>query len=102
MSGSTDDPAGPPLPAPGEEGGLPEVRQVEPGVRLLLCRCGHSPRLPDCPLDCRQGLAFQAERPRILLLCRCGRSRRLPWCDGSHAPETVGFKARWRRFWTGG
>lgn len=77
---------------------LPEVRQVSPGETHLLCRCGRSPALPDCPSDCADGLLLQPARQQFLLLCRCGLSRRLPYCDGSHSPPADGLKARWRRF----
>ncbi|MDU9412471.1 CDGSH iron-sulfur domain-containing protein [Pseudomonas sp. zfem005] len=100
-SGSTDDAGERPLSATGEGASLPEVRRVEPGATLLLCRCGHSPRLPDCPSDCRQGLSLYIERQQLLILCRCGLSRRLPYCDGSHAPAAPSLKDKWRRFWQG-
>jgi len=77
---------------------LPEVRQVNPGETHLLCRCGRSPALPDCPADCSEGLRLQPVRQQLLLLCRCGLSRRLPYCDGSHSPPAEGLAARWRRF----
>ncbi len=63
---------------------LPEVRQIEPGAPLLLCRCGRSPTLPDCPVGCTQGLALLPSRRMHLILCRCGRSKQLPYCDGRH------------------
>ncbi|PAU65375.1 hypothetical protein BZL41_06805 [Pseudomonas sp. PIC25] len=77
---------------------LPEVRQVEPGDSLCLCRCGHSPILPDCPPHCVDGRRLVVTRSRLLLLCRCGRSRSLPYCDGSHSPAALGLKAKWKRF----
>ncbi|HSC83514.1 MAG TPA: CDGSH iron-sulfur domain-containing protein [Pseudomonas sp.] len=77
---------------------LPEVRQVCPGDTLLLCRCGRSPKLPDCPANCAHGLHLQPVREQRLLLCRCGHSRRMPYCDGSHNPPAPGLKARWQRF----
>ncbi|MED5606880.1 MULTISPECIES: CDGSH iron-sulfur domain-containing protein [Pseudomonas] len=77
---------------------LPEVRHVEAGQALRLCRCGRSPTLPDCPADCARALAWVAPREQFLLLCRCGRSADLPYCDGSHAPPTEGWAGRWRRF----
>jgi CDGSH-type Zn-finger protein len=77
---------------------LPEVRQVSPGETHLLCRCGRSSALPDCPSDCTDGLLLRPARQQYLLLCRCGQSRRLPYCDGSHSPPAEGLKARWRRF----
>ncbi|MVW75164.1 CDGSH iron-sulfur domain-containing protein [Pseudomonas xionganensis] len=80
---------------------LPEVRQVNPGETHLLCRCGRSPRLPDCPVDCTAGLRLEPARQQFLLLCRCGRSRQLPYCDGRHARPAPGLAARWRRFWSG-
>ncbi|MHA6494244.1 CDGSH iron-sulfur domain-containing protein [Pseudomonas borbori] len=80
---------------------LPEVRQVQPGDSLLLCRCGRSPRLPDCLAPCADGCELRPVRPQLLLLCRCAKSARLPYCDGSHAPPASGFKDRWRRFWHG-
>ncbi|NQD93202.1 CDGSH iron-sulfur domain-containing protein [Pseudomonas sp. CrR25] len=80
---------------------LPEVRRVEPSDSLLLCRCGRSSALPDCPPSCPGGLRFQPPREQLLLLCRCGSSRRLPYCDGSHSPPTRGLRGHWRRFWHG-
>ncbi|MDP3816710.1 CDGSH iron-sulfur domain-containing protein [Pseudomonas sp.] len=80
---------------------LPEVRQVKPGATSLLCRCGRSPQLPDCPSSCSHGLRLDPVQEKLLLLCRCGHSRHLPYCDGSHSPPAPGFKARWRRFWRG-
>jgi CDGSH-type Zn-finger protein len=79
----------------------PEVRQVGPGETLLLCRCGRSPVLPDCPAPCSAGLRLEPVREQRLLLCRCGRSRRLPYCDGSHSPSAPSLNAKWRRFWYG-
>ena len=81
-----------------EDNSLPEVRQVNPGETHLLCRCGRSSVLPDCPGDCPEGLRLTPERQQFLLLCRCGLSQRLPYCDGSHNPPAQGLKARWRRF----
>ncbi|WP_187807504.1 CDGSH iron-sulfur domain-containing protein [Aquipseudomonas alcaligenes] len=80
---------------------LPEVRRVQPGETLLLCRCGRSPALPDCSPACTHGLQLQVVREQHLLLCRCGQSQRLPYCDGSHNPPANGLKARWRRFTQG-
>jgi CDGSH-type Zn-finger protein len=80
------------------ESRLPEVRSVEPGDTLLLCRCGQSAQLPDCPAGCAKGLSLKVARARHLLLCCCGRSARLPWCDGSHAPTAPGLREKWRRF----
>ncbi|MEK1905468.1 MAG: CDGSH iron-sulfur domain-containing protein [Pseudomonas sp.] len=80
---------------------LPEVRQVQPGETLLLCRCGRSPKLPDCPSGCPDGLRLEPLREQRLLLCRCGQSQRLPYCDGSHNPPAEGIRARWRRFTQG-
>jgi CDGSH-type Zn-finger protein len=80
---------------------LPEVRQVEPGATLLLCRCGRSPQLPDCSPGCSHGLRLEPVQQQLLLLCRCARSRHLPYCDGSHNPPVQGFRERWRRFWRG-
>jgi len=80
---------------------LPEVRQVCPGDTYLLCRCGRSPQLPDCPAACAAALRLEPVRQQLLLLCRCGRSRNLPYCDGRHARPAPGFLARWRRFWLG-
>ncbi|MDF3932619.1 CDGSH iron-sulfur domain-containing protein [Pseudomonas citronellolis] len=77
---------------------LPEVRLVQAGERLRLCRCGRSPDLPDCPADCAQALELVVPREQRLLLCRCGRSASLPYCDGKHAPPTEGWAGRWRRF----
>ncbi|WP_068828033.1 CDGSH iron-sulfur domain-containing protein [Pseudomonas sp. BMS12] len=77
---------------------LPEVRQVNPGETYLLCRCGRSSALPDCPSDCAAGLLLQPARQQLLLLCRCGQSQRMPYCDGSHNPPAEDLKARWRRF----
>nr|WP_279381577.1 CDGSH iron-sulfur domain-containing protein [Pseudomonas sp. 30_B] len=77
---------------------LPEVRPVEPGQILRLCGCGRCTSLPDAAGDCTRALDLTVGRERHLLLCRCGRSASLPYCDGSHAPETPGLKARWRRF----
>ena len=80
---------------------LPEVRQVCPGETHLLCRCGRSSTLPDCPSDCTDGLSLRPARQQILLLCRCGLSARMPYCDGSHSPPTKGLRARWQRFTKG-
>jgi CDGSH-type Zn-finger protein len=80
---------------------LPEVRAVEPGQVLRLCRCGSCASLPDAAADCAEVLELTVGRERHLLLCRCGLSARLPFCDGSHAPAAPGLKERWRRF-TGG
>ncbi|MDH4611355.1 CDGSH iron-sulfur domain-containing protein [Pseudomonas sp. BN102] len=80
---------------------LPEVRLLQPGDRCLLCRCGRSAQLPDCPAGCAEGVHLTARREQRLLLCRCGQSGRLPWCDGSHSPPTPGLGQRWRRFWKG-
>lgn len=77
---------------------LPEVRPVNPGESHLLCRCGRSPTLPDCPPGCAEGLRLEVARQQFLLLCRCGQSRRMPYCDGSHNPPAEGLKARWLRF----
>lgn len=77
---------------------LPDVRRVAPGDCLRLCRCGRSPRLPDCPADCPDGLSLAVRRAQYLLLCRCGRSARLPYCDGSHAPAAPSLAEKWRRF----
>jgi CDGSH-type Zn-finger protein len=77
---------------------LPEVRQVNPGETLLLCRCGRSPALPDCSAGCAEGLRLEPVRQQFLILCRCGRSQRLPYCDGSHNPSVDGLRARWQRF----
>jgi CDGSH-type Zn-finger protein len=77
---------------------LPEVRQVQPGEILLLCSCGRSVQLPDCPADCSSGLRLEVQRQQHLLLCRCAKSRRLPYCDGSHQPATPGLRSRCRRF----
>lgn len=84
-----------------DESRLPEVRQVNPGETHLLCRCGRSPVLPDCPPGCTEGLCLQPARQQRVLLCRCGLSRRLPYCDGSHSPPVEGFRERWRRFTQG-
>jgi len=81
-----------------EEEILPEVRAVEPGQLLRLCRCGQCASLPDAAVDCADVLELAVGRERHLLLCRCGRSQRLPFCDGSHAPSAPGLKERWRRF----
>lgn len=87
---------------PGESAPIrPEVRQVRPGETLLLCCCGRSPALPDCPSSCVAGLRLEPVREQRLLLCRCGRSRRLPYCDGSHSPSAPSLNAKWRRFWYG-
>ncbi|MBM7059948.1 CDGSH iron-sulfur domain-containing protein [Pseudomonas sp. UL073] len=80
---------------------LPEVRLVQPGDVLRLCRCGRSAQRPDCPADCAQALQLTIRREQRLLLCRCGRSAQLPYCDGSHAPPASGWRAKWRRFWLG-
>ncbi|PKQ40397.1 hypothetical protein CXP40_16640 [Pseudomonas sp. YY-1] len=77
---------------------LPEVRLVKAGETHHLCRCGHSPEMPDCPPDCAQFLILQPEREQRLLLCRCSRSANLPYCDGSHSPPASGLADRWRRF----
>ncbi|MGL4315013.1 MAG: CDGSH iron-sulfur domain-containing protein [Pseudomonas sp.] len=77
------------------------MRQVRPGETLLLCRCGRSPELPDCPSSCTQGLRLEPRREQMLLLCRCGQSQRMPYCDGSHSPPAPGLVARWRRFTQG-
>lgn len=77
---------------------LPEVRLVKPGETHHLCRCGHSPEMPDCPPDCAQSLILQPEREQRLLLCRCSRSAILPCCDGSHSPPASGLADRWRCF----
>lgn len=66
---------------------LPEVVHVHPGDRLPLCRCGFSPRGPDCPADCISDRFLDIHREQYLLLCRCGCSATPPWCDGSHVPE---------------
>lgn len=80
---------------------LPEVRRVSPGDTLLLCRCGRSPRLPDCPPACSLGVRLVPVREQLLVLCRCGGSQRLPYCDGTHNPPVAGIGRRWRRFWRG-
>lgn len=80
---------------------LPEVRLVQAGDVLRLCRCGRAPALPDCPADCQAGVLIEVRREQRLLLCRCGRSARLPYCDGSHSPPAPGWRAKWRRFWCG-
>ncbi|MBD9482295.1 CDGSH iron-sulfur domain-containing protein [Pseudomonas sp. PDM14] len=80
---------------------LPEVRQVKPGDTLLLCRCGRSSTLPDCPADCPSGLRLTPAREQHLLLCRCGLSTRMPYCDGSHNRPVSGLQARIRRFFSG-
>ncbi|MFZ6047773.1 CDGSH iron-sulfur domain-containing protein [Pseudomonas sp. CR3202] len=80
---------------------LPEVRLLQPGDSCLLCRCGRSAQLPDCPSGCPDGLALTVRREQRLLLCRCGQSARLPYCDGSHSPPTATFGQRWRRFCKG-
>ncbi|MCY1353546.1 Iron-binding zinc finger CDGSH type [compost metagenome] len=80
---------------------LPEVRLLLPGDSCLLCRCGRSAQLPDCPAGCAEGLPLTARREQRLLLCRCGQSARLPYCDGSHNPPASGLAQRWRRFWKG-
>ncbi|MFV3367420.1 CDGSH iron-sulfur domain-containing protein [Pseudomonas sp. NY15435] len=77
---------------------LPEVRTVEPGQVLRLCRCGRCACLPDADADCADALKLTVGRERHLLLCRCGLSAGLPFCDGSHAPAAPGLKERWRRF----
>ncbi|WP_416311761.1 CDGSH iron-sulfur domain-containing protein [Pseudomonas sp. W03] len=77
---------------------LPEVRSVEPGQRLRLCRCGRCLCLPDAAEGCVDTLELSVGRERHLLLCRCGRSANLPYCDGSHAPDAPGLRARWQRF----
>ncbi|QRY82527.1 CDGSH iron-sulfur domain-containing protein [Pseudomonas sp. PDNC002] len=77
---------------------IPEVRAVEPGQTLRLCRCGRCPSLPDAADDCVAALELQVGRERHLLLCRCGRSERLPFCDGSHAPAATSLKDCWRHF----
>ncbi|WP_346659998.1 CDGSH iron-sulfur domain-containing protein [Ectopseudomonas mendocina] len=80
---------------------LPEVRLVKPGETHHLCRCGHSPEMPDCPPDCVQCLILRPAREQRLLLCRCGRSANLPYCDGSHNPPASGLADKWRRFFHG-
>ncbi|MFR0691698.1 CDGSH iron-sulfur domain-containing protein [Enterobacterales bacterium AE_CKDN230030158-1A_HGKHYDSX7] len=77
---------------------LPEVRAVEAGQVLHLCRCGHCACLPDAAGDCPARLELTVGRERHLLLCRCGRSAKLPFCDGTHAPAVPGLRERWRRF----
>jgi CDGSH-type Zn-finger protein len=77
---------------------LPEVRQVQPGDCLQLCNCGRSTTLPDCDAGCSGALRLDITRAQSLLLCCCARSARLPYCDGSHQPEAVGIRAKWRRF----
>lgn len=80
---------------------LPEVRQVKPGEVHRLCRCGHSPKMPNCTSGCAQSLILYPEREQRLLLCRCSRSADLPYCDGSHSPPVSGLADRWRRFFSG-
>ncbi|WP_259756889.1 CDGSH iron-sulfur domain-containing protein [Pseudomonas sp. GCEP-101] len=77
---------------------MPEVRAVQPGQVLRLCRCGQCVTLPDAGVECVDALELTVSRERHLLLCRCGRSATLPYCDGSHAPAAPGLKERWRRF----
>ncbi|WP_447755883.1 CDGSH iron-sulfur domain-containing protein [Pseudomonas nicosulfuronedens] len=77
---------------------LPEVRAVEPGQVLRLCRCGQCASLPDAAADCADVLELTIRRERHLLLCRCGRSAKMPHCDGSHTPVAQGLVGRWRRF----
>ncbi|WP_448682543.1 CDGSH iron-sulfur domain-containing protein [Pseudomonas nicosulfuronedens] len=77
---------------------LPEVRAVERGQVLRLCRCGQCASLPDAAAACTHLLELTVGRERHLLLCRCGRSAKLPFCDGSHAPAALGLKERWRSF----
>jgi len=77
---------------------LPEVRRVEPGQALRLCRCGQCASLPDAAATCTNLLELTVGRERHLLLCRCGLSAELPFCDGSHAPAAAGLKERWRHF----
>ncbi|WP_263145395.1 CDGSH iron-sulfur domain-containing protein [Pseudomonas alcaligenes] len=74
------------------------MRAVRPGQSLRLCTCGRSPEGPDCPATCEAGLELRVRRQGYLSLCRCGRSADLPYCDGSHAPATVSWRERWRRF----
>jgi len=80
---------------------LPEVRLVKPGETHRLCRCGHSPEMPNCTPDCQQPLELRPEREQRLLLCRCNRSAKLPYCDGSHSPPAPGLADKWRRFFSG-
>lgn len=77
---------------------LPEVRLVKPGETHRLCRCGHSPEMPNCTSNCAHSLILRPEREQRLLLCRCNRSANLPYCDGSHSPPATGLADRWRRF----
>ncbi|WP_236620487.1 CDGSH iron-sulfur domain-containing protein [Pseudomonas sp. ATCC 13867] len=77
---------------------LPEVRSVAPGQVLRLCRCGQCASRPDAAEGCADALDMTVGRERYLSLCRCGRSASLPHCDGAHAPEASGLKARWQRF----
>jgi CDGSH iron-sulfur domain-containing protein 3 len=72
---------------------FPEVRQVLPGATLHLCTCARSGQRPDCSADCQQGLHLTIQRAQHLLLCRCGKSKRLPYCDGSHQPAALSWKA---------
>ncbi|HBZ94164.1 MAG TPA: hypothetical protein DEO91_10805 [Pseudomonas sp.] len=77
---------------------LPEVRLVKPGETHRLCRCGHSPEMPNCPPDCAQSLILHPEREQRLRLGRCTRAASRPYCDGSHNPPAPVLCDKWRRF----